>query len=81
MLLLKFNQVLTNISTRDVTTGVEVDSDEFSLKIFFYHPVREDLNNLLSLTNLEELSFLTVLALPKASRIGLALSSCCSSSP
>ena len=33
--LLKFNQVLTNISTRDVTTGVEVDSDEFSLKIFF----------------------------------------------
>ena len=31
--------------------------------------------------NLEELSFLTVLALPKASKIGLALSSCCSSSP
>ena len=79
MLRLKFNQVLTNISTRDVTTGVEVDSDEFSLKI--YCLVREDLNNLLSLTNLEELSFLTVLALPKASRIGLALSSCCSSSP
>lgn len=34
-----------------------------------------------SLTNLEELSFLTVLALPKASRIGLACSSCLSSSP
>ena len=34
--LLKFNQVLTNISTRDVTTGVEVDSDEFSLKIWKY---------------------------------------------
>ena len=35
----------------------------------------------MNLPNLEELSFLTVLALPKASRMGLALSSCCSSSP
>lgn len=34
-----------------------------------------------SLTNLEELSFLTVLAFPKASRMGLACSSCFSSSP
>lgn len=34
-----------------------------------------------SLTNLEELSFLTVFALPKASRMGLACSSCLSSSP
>ena len=33
------------------------------------------------LTNLEELSFLTVFALPKASRMGLACSSCLSSSP
>jgi len=32
-------------------------------------------------TNLDELSFFTVFALPKASRIGLACSSCCSSSP
>ena len=34
-----------------------------------------------SLTNREELSFLTVLAFPKASRMGLACSSCRSSSP
>lgn len=33
------------------------------------------------LTNREELSFLTVLAFPKASRMGLAWSSCFSSSP
>jgi len=33
------------------------------------------------LTKREELSFLTVLALPKASRMGFACSSCCSSSP
>lgn len=33
------------------------------------------------LTNLEELSFLTVLALPKASRMGFACSSCFSNSP
>lgn len=33
------------------------------------------------LTNREELSFFTVLAFPKASRIGLACSSCRSSSP
>lgn len=33
------------------------------------------------LTNLDELSFLTVLAFPKASRIGFACSNCCSSSP
>ena len=33
------------------------------------------------LTNREELSFLTVLAFPKASRMGLACSSCRSSSP
>jgi hypothetical protein len=33
------------------------------------------------LTNLEELSFLTVLALPKASNMGLACSNCCSNSP
>lgn len=33
------------------------------------------------LTNLEELSFFTVLAFPKASRIGLAWSNCLSSSP
>jgi len=35
----------------------------------------------MNLPNLEELSFLTVLALPKASKMGLAFSSCCSSSP
>lgn len=35
----------------------------------------------MGLTNREELSFLTVLALPKASRMGLACSSCFSSSP
>lgn len=35
----------------------------------------------LVLTNREELSFFTVLAFPKASRIGLACSSCRSSSP
>lgn len=34
-----------------------------------------------SRTNLEELSFLTVFALPKASRMGLACSSCFSNSP
>ena len=33
------------------------------------------------LTKRDELSFLTVLALPKASKIGLAWSNCCSSSP
>ncbi len=33
------------------------------------------------LTNLEELSFLTVFAFPKASRMGFACSSCFSSSP
>lgn len=33
------------------------------------------------LTNLDELSFLTVFALPKASRMGFACSSCCSNSP
>ncbi|KAH9417106.1 hypothetical protein DERP_015316 [Dermatophagoides pteronyssinus] len=35
----------------------------------------------IKLTNRDELSFLTVLALPNASRIGLACKSCCSSSP
>ena len=33
------------------------------------------------LTNLEELSFLTVFAFPKASNIGLACNNCCSNSP
>lgn len=33
------------------------------------------------LTNLDELSFFTVLALPKASRMGFACSSCASNSP
>ena len=32
-------------------------------------------------TNLDELSFFTVFALPNASRIGFASSNCCSSSP
>ena len=35
----------------------------------------------LKLTKREELSFLTVLALPNASRIGLAFNNCCSNSP
>lgn len=33
------------------------------------------------LTKRDELSFFTVLALPNASRIGLACNNCCSSSP
>ena len=33
------------------------------------------------LTNREELSFFTVLAFPKASKIGFACKSCCSNSP
>jgi len=35
----------------------------------------------MQLTNREELSFLTVLALPNASSIGFACNSCCSNSP
>lgn len=35
----------------------------------------------LPLTNLDELSFFTVLALPNASRIGFACNNCCSNSP
>lgn len=34
-----------------------------------------------SLTNLDELSFLTVLALPNASKIGFACNNCCSNPP
>lgn len=34
-----------------------------------------------ALTNREELSFFTVLAFPKASKIGFACKSCCSNSP
>ena len=37
--------------------------------------------NTVLLTKREELSFFTVLAFPKASRIGLACKSCCSNSP
>lgn len=38
-------------------------------------------HDIIILTNLEELSFFTVLAFPKASRMGLAWSNCLSSSP
>lgn len=59
-----FQQIKFNVSTRNVAGRVEINSNKFPLKNY--------LDFLDILTNLEELSFLTVLLLPKASKIGLA---------
>lgn len=79
-----------NISTNNISSNIKIDPDEFALKQIEKN-VRPDQNikiqvimvkcAVAELTNLEELSFLTVLALPKASRMGFACSNCLSSSP
>jgi len=56
--------------TADETVPVEVDANELSLKKSRLMKLIGTLGQ--ALTNREELSFLTVLALPKASKMGLA---------
>lgn len=83
-----------NISTNNISSNIKIDSDEFALKqmkntcqVRAKHKLKNklcvmvDSCGISGLTNLEELSFLTVLALPKASRMGFACSNCLSSSP
>ena len=75
---------LTDIGAGNVPARVEIDPDELSLRKRTRQPLVSDRcgpQTSFRLTNLEELSFLTVFALPKASRIGLAFNSCCSNSP
>ena len=59
----------------------EIDIYILHLKQFLRKTWNKDQGLEVDLTNLEELSFLTVFALPKASRMGFACSSCFSSSP
>lgn len=66
-------EVCLDVGSSNVARSVEIDSDEFTLskkeRIDIIELCRFLFNKL---TKREELSFLTVLALPKASRIGLA---------
>jgi len=72
----------TYVSSWDVATGIKINADKFSLlKIIKFKSFRKQTKMQPFLTNLDELSFLTVFAFPKASRIGFAFKSCCSSSP
>lgn len=79
------------IGSNNVASDVKVDPNKFTLwnkrekKQFKLlrnaDKMCSDNLNKNKLTNLEELSFLMVLAFPKASRMGLACRSCFSSSP
>lgn len=91
-MLFEWEDTSLDICSNDVSIDVKVDPDEFALQKSNRSqvgekkkkPSTEEAHSHLRascLTNLEELSFLTVFALPKASRMGFACSSCFSSSP
>ena len=77
-----------NVGTGDISRCVEINAYEFTLfenggKTHGQCENSECHSKKIHivLTNREELSFFTVFALPNASNIGLAWSSCCSNSP
>lgn len=84
----KWEDTSFDVCSNDVSVDIKINSDEFALQNQNSHRWKRKSAaashaylRAFSLTNLEELSFLTVFALPKASRMGLACSSCFSSSP
>jgi hypothetical protein len=74
-------QIRLDVGAGDVAGSVEVDANELALESKGRISERIARKTAKELTNLDELSFFTVLALPKASRMGFACNNCCSSSP
>lgn len=78
-------KLISQINLKEVSYSIPESNSPKSRTLwsvkYTFDALFEYTHDIIILTNLEELSFFTVLAFPKASRMGFAWSNCLSSSP